>query len=199
MRRRESSGCFITSAGSTGRELGGLSALYLLRLFRLITLLFMPTSSAARARPAPLPTKGASTPASDSAAARGFLRALGSRQAAVRVSVIAPGEDKASAELPRGVGRLLAQILRKRAAGRDVVVVDADAELTTQEAADLLNVSRPYLTKLLDTGVLPSRKVGTKRRTPRAAVEAYRRAQYSTQNAALARLTRDAQAAGDYR
>jgi len=159
----------------------------------------MPTSSTARARSASLPTKAASTSASNGATARGFLRALGSHRAAVRVSVVTPGQDKASAELPSGVGRLLAQILRKRAAGRDVVVVDADAELTTQEAADLLNVSRPYLTKLLDTGVLPSRKVGTKRRTPRAAVEAYRRSQYRAQNATLARLTREAQAAGDYR
>ena len=67
-------------------------------------------------------------------------------------------------DLPEGVGHLVQSILREVAQGHAVQLVPVRAELRTQEAADLLSVSRPHLVKLLDEGKLASWKVGTHRR-----------------------------------
>ena len=66
--------------------------------------------------------------------------------------------------LPAVAVRLLKEILAELAKGNAVAVMPVDAELTTQEAADLLRVSRPFLVEQLEQGVIPHRKVGTHRR-----------------------------------
>lgn len=66
--------------------------------------------------------------------------------------------------LPTSALRLLADILAELASGNAVQVVPVQAELTTQEAADLLNISRPHLVKLLEQGALPFHKTGKHRR-----------------------------------
>lgn len=67
-------------------------------------------------------------------------------------------------ELPTSALCLLGKILAELAAGHAVKIVPVHAELTTQEAADLLNVSRPHLVKLLESDVLPFHRTGKHRR-----------------------------------
>lgn len=76
--------------------------------------------------------------------------------------------------LPDSVLHVLVVALKELAKGKQVSVVAAEAEMTTQQAADLLLVSRPYLIGLLDAGKIPYRKVGTKRRILAADVLAYK-------------------------
>jgi excisionase family DNA binding protein len=77
--------------------------------------------------------------------------------------------------LPALSARLLADILTLIGEGKAVAVLPVDTELTSQQAAEVLNVSRPYLVKLLDEGKLPHRKVGARRRVLLCDVLAYKK------------------------
>jgi excisionase family DNA binding protein len=100
--------------------------------------------------------------------------------------------------LPAPARRLLYEILRQLAAGHAVSVHPIPAELTTQQAADFLNVSRPYLIKLLDEGEIPSHKVGTHRRVRLADITAYKQEEDARSLAILRELTAEAQEMGFY-
>ena len=78
--------------------------------------------------------------------------------------------------VPRGAVELLARILAHMANGQGVSVVPANAELTTQQAADLLNVSRPFLIGLLTAGEIEFRLVGRHRRIRAESLLNYMRA-----------------------
>jgi excisionase family DNA binding protein len=77
--------------------------------------------------------------------------------------------------------------------GNAVQIVPVHAEMTTQEAAELLMVSRPYLIKLLDEGKIDHRKVGSHRRVKYCDVLKYKEAHESTRKKALDELAQEAQ------
>ena len=96
-------------------------------------------------------------------------------------------------ELPAGAVGLLLDILEAMAAGRGVTLIPEDAELTTVEAADILNVSRPYLIRLLENGDMPFRKVGAHRRIRLEDVMAYKEKVDQERESVLDELVEDAQ------
>jgi excisionase family DNA binding protein len=97
-------------------------------------------------------------------------------------------------ELPTGAVALLMDILEAMAAGRGVTIIPENAELTTVQAAEILNVSRPFLIKLLEDSAIPHRKVGKHRRIRMEDVMAYKAKIDSDREAVLDQLVTEAQA-----
>jgi len=91
----------------------------------------------------------------------------------VRIQGELAGDD--ALVVPRQAAVMLAQILGFLANGQGVTVTPSNAMLTTQQAADFLNVSRPDLIKLLEAGEIPFDKVGTHRRVAFGALTEYKR------------------------
>jgi len=90
------------------------------------------------------------------------------------------------------------KILIELQAGRGVQLVFHDRELTMQQAADLLNISRQYLIRLLEAGTIPFTKVGTHRRVQLWDALEYRERRSQERRESMARLTRPSQGMGDY-
>jgi excisionase family DNA binding protein len=108
-----------------------------------------------------------------------------------------PGELVAlQLHLPTFAARLLVDALTALAEGHAVTVVPVPAELTTQEAADILNVSRPYLIKLLDERKLPYRRVGNRRKVLLEHVLTYKRSDDKFRQGILDELSQEAQSVG---
>jgi len=80
------------------------------------------------------------------------------------VAIQVSDHDMVSLQLPAKLFGILQTILDLMAKGKAFSLIPANAELTTQEAADMLNVSRPHIVKLLKEGVIPYKEVGTHRR-----------------------------------
>src|SRR6266568_156826 len=80
------------------------------------------------------------------------------------VTVVAKGDHDTRVTVPRAAFELFVRVLGEMANGNAVSIVAVHAELTTQQAADLLHVSRPFMAKLLEDGKIPCRMVGTRRR-----------------------------------
>jgi len=109
---------------------------------------------------------------------------------------IAEGTTEQPLELPAGAVALLMDVLEAMAAGRGVTIVPENAELTTVQAASILNVSRPYLIKLLEEGAIPHRKVGKHRRILMEDLMAYKARDDRERQAVLDELAREAQEQG---
>ncbi|MEU4808597.1 helix-turn-helix domain-containing protein [Nocardia fluminea] len=91
--------------------------------------------------------------------------------------------------LPRSVVNMVAFILAQAADGQGVSIVPSHAELTTQQVADLLNVSRPFVVGLLEAGEITFRLVGTHRRIRYDDLEDYQRRSASHSRAAADELS----------
>ena len=98
--------------------------------------------------------------------------------------------------VPVRLAEVLDHLLQDLAAGRAVQVITLEEEISTQQAAELLNVSRPYLVKLVESGALPHRKVGPRRRLHLEDVLTYRARLDMQRQAALQALADDLQELG---
>lgn len=102
-----------------------------------------------------------------------------------RVLDAAKGE---TLRIPAQAAKMLVRILEEMARGNAVSLIPVHAELTTQEAADMLYISRPTLIQLLDEGKIEYRKVGTHRRVRFESLMAYKRRADAERRATLAEL-----------
>jgi len=99
-------------------------------------------------------------------------------------------------ELPPVALRLVAQVLGAMGDQRPIVILPRNHELSTMEAANFLNVSRPFVIKEIEAGRLKHRKVGTHRRIAYPDLVEYRDRMRAQQQSALQALTDEAQALG---
>ncbi|HPB76680.1 MAG TPA: helix-turn-helix domain-containing protein [Chromatiaceae bacterium] len=98
--------------------------------------------------------------------------------------------------IPTTALRLLLDVLTEIGQGNAVSIIPIHAELTTQEAADVLNVSRPFLVQLLEKGEIPFHKIGTHRRVRYQDVITYKNRIDAARRNALDELTEQAQELG---
>jgi len=123
---------------------------------------------------------------------------LENKQDEVQVHLHTEDNQDAQFTLPRAAVQLLLSGLQEMAKGNAVSLVPIQAELSTQQGADLLCVSRPYFIKLLDEGQIPFRKVGTYRRVKATDVLAYIKEYQQGATQAMRELVAESQTLGLY-
>lgn len=101
-------------------------------------------------------------------------------------------------ELPNSVFEVLVRVVHEMARGNAVRVLPVHAELTTQQAAEILGVSRPYLVGLLEEGEVPFRKVGSHRRVRLDDLLVYKNTRDRRRRNALDDLATESQELGLY-
>jgi excisionase family DNA binding protein len=123
---------------------------------------------------------------------RQLSRALSNRKSVT----LRLGGIKEEIKLPKAAGSLLVEILNELGKGKAVKVLAMDAEISTQQAADLLHVSRPFLINLLERKEIPFHRIGSHRRLRLSDVLAYKKRTDEQRMAALDELTQLSQDLG---
>lgn len=108
------------------------------------------------------------------------------------------GADGQTMILPEPLYRVLVEAARQLGEGNGVAILSYSHELTTQQAADLLNVSRPHLVSLLEAGVVSFHKVGTHRRVYLKDLLEYKHRRDAERRSALQAMVDEAQETGIY-
>jgi len=125
------------------------------------------------------------------AAQRCIMESL-DRSKAAEIVLTSDDGELPPVSLPPNSLRLIAQLLGAMSEGQTVTVVPAEREFSTLEAAHVLNVSRPFLIKQMEAGLLPYRMVGSHRRVTAENLMAYRQTMQGRQANALQRMADDA-------
>jgi len=124
------------------------------------------------------------------------LRALDRMLRSGQAQLLGPNGEMAA--LPAPLYGLLQNLVSVLQEGRSLVVMPEEKQLTTQQAGELLGMSRPYIIRLLDAGEMPCILVGRHRRISLRDVLAYAKRRAEARRAALDRMARDAYEAGLY-
>lgn len=108
------------------------------------------------------------------------------------------GADGKAITIPESVYQVLRQVVHAMALGQAISIAPQEQEMTTQQAADILNVSRPYLIKLLEQGEIPYIKVGTHRRIRHQDLISYKQQRDTKRSNLLDELIQESQDMGFY-
>ena len=122
------------------------------------------------------------------------LQGLATRQSTVALKI---GKEP-ELLVPEALVKLLLQALQQAAAGKKMVLMEADAEISPEKASALLHVSRPFLVKQLDSGAIPFHWVGTHRRLRLADVLAYKQQRQARSLETLRQMREEAEDLGLY-
>src|ERR1039457_3130870 len=109
------------------------------------------------------------------------------------------GPDGHQVEIPEPVHDLLLTILKNLQAGKAISIVPEHQQLTTQRAADILGVSRPFLVRLVEDGAIPFHMVGSHRRIYLRDLLDYKRRRDAARHEAINNMARTEMEAGTYR
>jgi excisionase family DNA binding protein len=102
-------------------------------------------------------------------------------------------ESDESITIPKKALSLLMTILSNMSEGKSITIIPTDSEVSTQQAADMLNVSRPHLIKLLENNTIPFKKVGSHRRILLRDLVTYEKSLQRTREEKLKFLSKQAQ------
>lgn len=119
---------------------------------------------------------------------RAIIAAQLKTEEGARLSLEKPRGGTETVTLSPALAASFMEVLRLVSAGRGFRMIPVDAELTTQEAADCLNVSRPFLVKLLESGEIRHVKTGRHRKVRASELFAYKRKRDDARSAALDEL-----------
>jgi len=125
-----------------------------------------------------------------------YLKANATTDADIQLVGEDVGETSTSIPVPAIALGILVDVLDELADGNAVAVVPVQAEMTSQQAADLLNVSRPYLIKLLDGEHIPYRRVGNRRKILLTHLLEYRQRDEMQRRRVADKLTQEAERIG---